>query len=116
MDRPEIFTLAVEVHNSPPVHDWWLRDLEFTRTFWDGSTCGVYGEHKFTSPIERSKIPWTWDTVLQTQDSSTPVPRHISIVQTLRHRLCRSVQTHRHQCVTNINRRHYYSWSGGSIM
>ena len=44
----------MEVHNSPPVHDWWLRDLEFTRTVWDGSTCRVYGKHQFTSPIERS--------------------------------------------------------------
>jgi len=36
----------VQVHNSPPVHDWWLWDLEFTRTFWDESTCRVYGKHQ----------------------------------------------------------------------
>ena len=28
---------------------WILRER-----FWDGSTCGVYGKHEFTSPIERS--------------------------------------------------------------
>ena len=32
----------MEVHNSPPVHDLWLRDLKLTRTFWDASTCSVY--------------------------------------------------------------------------
>jgi len=32
----------VEMHNSPPVHDWWLRDLEFTRTVWDGSIHVVF--------------------------------------------------------------------------
>jgi len=47
----------VEVHNSPPVHDWWLRDLEFTRTVWDGSTCRVYGKHEFAGRIERSVCP-----------------------------------------------------------
>ena len=51
------FVTIVEVHNSPRVHDWWLRDLEFTRKVWDGSTCRVYGKHQFSSPIECSIRP-----------------------------------------------------------
>ena len=48
----------VEVHNSPPVDDWWLRDLEFRRTFWDGSACCVYSKLEFKSPAECSITLW----------------------------------------------------------
>jgi len=54
---PPFLSQLVEVHNSPPVHNWWLRDLEFTRIVWDGSTCHVYGKYQFMSPVERSNRP-----------------------------------------------------------
>jgi len=51
------------------VHDWWLRDLKFTRTVWNGFTCRVYGKHQFTSLVERSMR----DTAMADHGSCRPV-------------------------------------------